>query len=253
MTDTALAPQRYLELINVDADRLVDMGERDLTASVPSCAGWDVAEVVWHTAGVFEHKVRVMADSAWPDPWPPPDFDDREELPFLRSAKDHLLTEFAKHDPSESTVTFGKDKTVGFWLRRMACEVAVHRYDAELAFDEPTPIEPDLAVDGIDEALDVMLAGPWWDDRVTTEHPVEAVVAVQSGGVRWLCDVRRSGVTVDRAATDAGAGSTPVGTISGEPQDVFLWLWGRVGDERVELSGDPQTVAEFRARLVECM
>ncbi len=253
MTDTTLATERYLTLIDADTDRLVQMGGRDLTANVPSCPGWDVAEVVWHTAGVFEHKVRVLADSAWPEPWPPPDFDDREELPFLRAAKDHLLTELAHHDPWEPTVTFGTDDTVGFWLRRMACEVAVHRYDAELALDEPTPIEPDLAVDGIDEALDVMLAGPWWDDRVTTEHPVEAVVAVQSGGVRWLCDVRRSEVTVNRSATDVSAGPTPLGTISGEPHDVFLWLWGRVGDQEVELSGEPRTLTEFRARLVECM
>ena len=64
----------------------------------------------------------------------------------------------------------------------MALEAAVHRYDAELAHRDPTPVADDLAVDGIDEVLRVMLAGPWWAERVETEHPVDAVVAVESGG-----------------------------------------------------------------------
>jgi hypothetical protein len=131
MNDTTLPAQRYFELIDSDTERLLEMGERGLTEPVPSCPGWDVAEVVWHTAGVYEHKVRVMADNAWPDPWPPPDFDGRPELDFLRGAKDDLFAEFARHDIEEPTTTFGADSTIGFWARRMALEAAVHRYDAE--------------------------------------------------------------------------------------------------------------------------
>ena len=64
----------------------------------------------------------------------------------------------------------------------MALEVAVHRYDAELAHDEVTPIPDDLALDGVDEVLRVMLAGPWWASRVVTEHPIEAAGRRR---VRW--------------------------------------------------------------------
>jgi uncharacterized protein (TIGR03083 family) len=248
MNGTTLAAGRYFELIDADTERLLAMGERGLTEQIPSCPGWDVAEVVWHTAGVFEHKVRVMADNAWPDPWPPPDFDERPEIPFLRDAKDDLFAEFARHGIDEPTTTFGADSTIGFWARRMALEAAVHRYDAELAHHDPTPVADDLAVDGIDEVLRVMLAGPWWAERVATEHPVDAVVAVESAGHAWACDVRRTAVTISSEPAPSA-----VARVAGEPEQVFLWLWGRADDSSVELTGDAATMAELRARLVECL
>lgn len=248
MTDTRLAPERYYVLIDADTERLLAMGERGLTEQVPCCPGWDVAQVVWHTAGVYEHKVRVMADNAWPDPWPPADFDAREELAFLREAKDDLFAEFARHDVAEQTTTFSADDTtIGFWIRRMALEVAVHRYDAELAHRDLTPISDDLSLDGIDELLRVMLAGPWWDARVQTRHRVDALVAVESAGQRWLCDVREKSVAIV-----PGAAGEAAATVAGDPQAVFLWLWGRVDGGAVTLSGDLDVVSEFRHRIEEC-
>ncbi len=245
---TRLTPERYFELIDHDTDRLIAMGECGLRAAVPACEGWDVGEVVWHVATVYEHKVRVMADNAWPDPWPPDwDFADDEEVPFLRDAKARLFEEFSRHELAEQTQTFGADTTIAFWVRRMACEIAVHRYDGEAAHVDTTPIPDDLALDGIDEMLHVMLAGDWWKERVQTEHPVDGHIAVEADGQRWVCDVREKSVSIaDQAQTPADA------TISAEPMDLFLWLWGRVGDDRVMVSGDQEQAREFRARLVEC-
>jgi uncharacterized protein (TIGR03083 family) len=245
---TTLTAQRYFELIDADTERLVEMGERGLKEPVPSCPGWDVAEVVWHTAVVFEHKVRVMADNAWPDPWPPADFDDKDELGFLREAKDDLFEEFSRHDIGEQTTTFGSDTTIGFWARRMALEAAVHRYDAELAHSDPTPVADDLALDGVDEVLHVMLAGPWWSERVDTRHPVDAVVAVRAADRVWSCDLRQRSVTVSDGADGAAAA-----TVQGEPEHVFLWLWGREPDSAVQTIGEASILAEFRARLAECL
>ena len=126
---------------------------------VPSCPGWTVADVVSHTSYVYVHKVRVMADGAWPEAWPPATYDDLDPIEFLRLAKDELFEEFARHDPSEQTATFGADSTIMFWARRMALEIAVHRYDAELAHDDVTEVADDLALDGIDELLKVFLGG----------------------------------------------------------------------------------------------
>jgi hypothetical protein len=123
----------------------------------------------------------------------------------------------------------------------------VHRYDVELAHDAVTPVPDDIALDGIDEVLRVMLAGPWWSERVVTRHPVDAEVAVASGGRRWVCSAQARSVTVteDDAAPVAAS-------VAGDPMAVFLWLWGRVGDDEVVSDGDQRLVAEFRARLVEC-
>ncbi len=245
---TKLTPERYFELIDADTDRLVAMGERGLKEQVPACPGWDVAEVLWHVAGVFEHKVRLMADNAWPDPWPPEwGFGDDEEIAFLQSAKTHLFEEFARHQIGEQTQTFGADTTIAFWVRRMACEIVIHRLDGEQAHGETTAIPDDIALDGIDEVLQVMLAGPWWQERVQTDHPVDAVVAVEASGHRWVCDVQRTAVTVTADTSRPAAV-----TISGDPEAVLVWLWGRTGDNAVTTSGDATTAGEFRARLVEC-
>ena len=247
-TSTLLTPERYFELIDSDTDRLIAMGERGLKEPVPACAGWDVAEVLWHVADVYEHKVRVMADNAWPEEWPPEwDYGDGEEPAFLQAARTHLFEEFSRHPLDEQTTTFGADTTIVFWVRRMAVEIAIHRLDGEQAHDELTPIPDDIAIDGIDEMLQVMLAGDWWAERVQTAHPVDALVAVEAGGRRWVCDVREKSVTI--RPDDAPPAAA---TISGSPEAVFLWLWGRVGDDAVTFAGDEATVREFRARLVEC-
>ena len=186
---TVLSPERYFACIDADTERLAEMGERGLDPDVPSCPDWTVADVISHVAMVYEHKVRVMADNAWPKPWPPADFAEREPVDFLREAKDDLFAEFARHDLSEQTTTFGTDTTIAFWLRRMALEIAVHRYDGELAHADTTPVPDDIALDGIDEILKITLAGPWWTDYAT-EHQVNALVAVESGGLRWICDAQ---------------------------------------------------------------
>lgn len=248
MTDIRLRPQQYFEIIDADTERLLEVAGRGLEAAVPSCPGWTVADVVSHVAMVYEHKVRVMADNAFPDPWPPADFADRPALEFLREAKTDLFDEFARHETTDETTTFSSDdSTIGFWARRMALEITVHRLDAELAHDAATPVSAELAVDGVDEILRVMLAGPWWDGMVDTAHPIDAVVAVETDGHRWLCDVTARRISVrDHAATP------PAVTISGDPEAVFQWLWGRAGDERVMLDGDRHVTADIRARLREC-
>lgn len=248
MTETRLSPQEYFGSIDADTERLLYVATRGLDAPVPCCPGWRVGDVVSHVAVVYEHKVRVMADNAWPKPWPPSSFADREPIAFLRDATNHLFDEFAVHDVAEETTTFyADDSTVGFWVRRMALEVAVHRVDAELAHDVRTPVEPELAVDGVDEVLRVTLAGPWWDELVTTEYPIDATVAIEAGGHRWRCDLTAKAVTISD-----DIGSPAAATIGGDAESVFLWLWGRAGDDSVDVAGDRATAADFRRRLAEC-
>ena len=243
-----LDPQRYFESIDADTERLLAMARLGLDAPVPRCAGWTVADVVTHVAQVYEHKVRVMADNAWPTSWPPSEFEGLDPVEFLTDAQAHLFAEFAEHQIGDQTTTFSAaDTTIGFWARRMALEIAVHRRDGEAAHAQQTPIPVDLALDGIDEVLRVMLGGPWWESRVKTEHPVDAVVAVESGAHRWLCNASATNVEVGQDLMIPSAA-----TVAGDPEPVFLWLWGRADDTMVGFAGSKAVAAEFRARLVEC-
>jgi hypothetical protein len=124
----------------------------------------------------------------------------------------------------------------------MAQETAVHRVDVELAVGKPTPVDAELAVDGVDEILLLMLAGDWSEDpedAATGQH-----VAISTGGRTWLVTLEEKsiGVTEDGDAGDA--------TVGGDPADVLLWLWGRLADEDVTRSGDEDALRLLRSRLV---
>ena len=235
---------RFLALLRTDGDLLAATAARGLDAEVPPCPGWRVRDVVTHTAEVYEHKLACIELRAKPQPWPPVWPADRDPLAWLADAHGRLLAVLGSTNPSTPAYTWWpEDQTVGFWARRMAQETAVHRVDAQSAFDAIMPVDAELAVDGVDEVLTRMLAGDWSDE------PVERVgggerIEVMPGGQRWLVTIQPDSVEVgdhDGAAVD--------GTVSGAPSDVLLWLWGRVGDQAVDLGGDLAAIRLLRERL----
>jgi MDMPI C-terminal domain len=125
----------------------------------------------------------------------------------------------------------------------MAHETAVHRFDAELAAGTPTLIKADLAADGVDEILNVMLEGDWSDEP--DETATGARVAVSTAGRTWTVALERESVSVTEG-DEAGSANPRLG---GDPSDIDLWLWGRVPDDRVTRSGDLQAIRELRSRL----
>lgn len=238
----------YLRHIRVDSARLAEMGRLGVDAAVPSCAGWTVADVLDHTAHVYLHKVAWLRDGTRPDPWPPPELVDREPIGLFDEATTAVLAELESRDPDAVSETFWPpEQSVGFWYRRMALEIAVHRYDGELAHDVRSGVDEALAVDGIDEALRVMLGGPWWTGFDTAE-PLDARVRVTGGGRSWT-------VTADLrsiAVTESDTGPVPV-EIAGAAEDVFWWLWGRRSAEALAITGDRELAEAFRRRLAETM
>lgn len=238
----------YLRALRLDAARLAEVAAMGLQPAVPSCPGWNVADVLTHTAAVYLRKVETIRSGAAPQEWPPDDFADREPLRLFDEATSVLLAELTSRHPDEVRSTWWPDdQTVGFWYRRMAMETAVHRVDAELAHDVVTPIDGALAVDGIDEVLRVMLAGSWADDEPPTPTPVDGRVRVSSGGRSWTVTLTAHSVRVNEA--DAAGVAVEV---AGAPDDVYLWLWGRRGDEALAVAGDAGLAGAFRRRLQEC-
>lgn len=236
--------ERFLALLRADGDLLVNSARRDLDARVPPCPGWRVRDVVTHTAEVYEHKLSCIELRAKPEPWPPAWPAGRDPLEWFADAHGRLLEVLDTTDPATPAYTWWpEDQSVGFWVRRMAQETAVHRVDAQSAFDEITPVDPELAVDGVDEVLHRMLAGDW------SNEPIERVgdgerIEVKPGGQCWLVTLQPKSVQVgdsDGASVDA--------TVSGAPSDVLLWLWGRADDQAVDLGGDLAVLRLLRERL----
>lgn len=242
--------ERYLDCLAADAARLRDVASRDLSAPVPSCPEWTVADLVSHVAEVYLHKTETMRRGEWPRPWPP-DLTGEDPLAASDRAYAGLLAEFAARKPAEPTLTwYEPEQTVGFWIRRMAQETVIHRVDAELALGEPLAAIPDdLALDGVDEVLVRFLS---YGSRVWTEDFGDGLadcdgrsVLVRAGGEGWLVRPTTAGVEV----TPGGGGGQADATVSGGPVDVLLWLWRRVDDDAVEIGGDHAPVAKVRQLL----
>jgi uncharacterized protein (TIGR03083 family) len=241
-----LSHQRYVEHVEADGNRIANVAERGLEAQVPSCPGWVVRDVVEHTAEVFLHKVASMREKAFPDPWPP-ERGDQPTIPYLRHALDELIDELTTRDPQEFADTWWWDeRTVGFWGRRMAHEAAIHRVDVELAHDDVTPIDQELALDGVDEVLRLFLAGDYSDEEIPDQPGT--VAQIRSGGTAWRVVMEPKAI-VAQVYLDRWPEMPVDATVSGEPLPMYLWLWGRGPRDPLAVDGDVSVADQLRERM----
>jgi uncharacterized protein (TIGR03083 family) len=245
---------RLRECLASDAARLREaVASVDGTTPVPSCPGWTVTDLTGHVGAVYLHKVECMARGVEPDPWPPEGLSEEAEkdpVGLLDRAYAALVHEFATRAPATPAGGwYAPDRTVGFWIRRMAQETVIHRLDAELAAAVPSaPIPDDLAVDGIDEFLYVFLeygTTAWleWAREVLEGTDGTAVRLVTTGGA-WLIRPTPDGVAVTRDAVSPAAAE-----VTGGPAELLRWLWGRAGDDVVTITGEAERIGQLRKIL----
>ena len=254
---------RYLDCLATDFGLLraavTADGRDDLTAPVPTCPGWTLADLVRHTGQVYLHKTLAMRLGDFPgeQDWP----SEAETLPPLelldRTYADlrHELTTRAPDSPAPSW--YRPEPTVAFWIRRMAQETVIHRLDAELAAQAATgravsPIPDDLAADGVDEVLIRFLgygSTVWPDEFAALTGPrLEAsggddTVLVETGGQTWTVRPRPDHVDVT-----TGTGGEVQAVVGGDPEPLLRWLWGR-GQDGIWWNGD-QAWADYLRRLL---
>ncbi len=222
----------YLSSFRADGSRIRTIAEGDLTAPVPCCDGWSLGDLVGHVGAVL-----VMVDDVVESGEPPssrPTIPDGVDLAsFYGDAFDRLDATLANTDPAAGGWNWSSGPQLSsFWFRRIAHEMAVHRWDAEAAIDDCHTIPAELASDGIDEWFDVYLPrsvgraespvtpggtihvhctdteGEWWASMVDSE--IELLREHKKGDV-----VARGGAS-----------------------DLLLILWGRMDPSAAEVFGD---------------
>ena len=152
-----MEPSDYVRSIRSDGLALAEAGDGRLQRSVPSCPGWSVADLVWHVGAVHrfwgEIAGRELLDPNEVERVDRPD--DTDLLAWYSAQLARLLGALDAADPETLVWSWASEDPVPTaWIhRRMAQETAVHRWDAQNASGERSPIEADVAVDGIEEFL----------------------------------------------------------------------------------------------------
>lgn len=243
---TRLDDGTYLAHLEDDVEALL-AASADLDLEVPGCPGWTVRDLLSHVVGVYRHKVVALATGAQP-----PERDEawgalaegEDPREALRSAYAELRAALTARPATDRVWTWWPpEQTVGFWIRRMAHETAVHRWDAQSAVSGPDgadPVAPDLADDGVDELLG-------WLAYDFTEWPQEG-----ADGRRLLVatELHTWTITTDPAHyTVTGGGEDAEAIAAGDASGLLLWLWGRPGDHGVATGGDPEALRLVRERL----
>ena len=248
-----LTLDNYLAHLDADSHLLAAAASRGLEPDVPCCPGWTARDLVTHMGEVISHKADLVA-GGWADEWPP-----RPKLPevadpldWYRAEAGRLYKVLAAADPDAAAVTFGRDKTVAFWFRRMAHETLVHRVDAEQAHGYESTVDPELAVDGVGELFDVFATGyPKW----ASFRPSADVVRVEAGDRSWTVRLGESFGTNDgeeyrRPSSILDSDAEPTVSITGEPDRLMLWMWGRAPIDHVTVTGDVGAANRFRGICV---
>jgi uncharacterized protein (TIGR03083 family) len=229
--------------------------------AVPGCPDWNLTDLVLHLGAVHRHvnfRVRnriypfrrftpdelgaMMAlpeeYARWAETTSPRDCPLPEDLVlWFEQGAAALAEALGKASPEEQVGTwFEPNQTAGFWQRRMAQEVAVHRWDAESVAGETQPIERRLAADGVDEVLEVHLPADEGRGAGETIH-----FHSTDGAGEWMLRLEPDGVAVshEHARGDAA--------VRGTASDLLLYLWGRPVEDRVDVLGNPAAVERFFA------
>lgn len=235
---------RYLDHIRYDGDLVASIAPGGLDLPIPVCPGWDVREVVAHLAIVYDHKVMAMRLRRRPveGDWVTDEPFGKSTVEWFEDEHAKLLAELEAHVPTDPAWSWwAPDQTVGFWYRRMALETVVHRVDVETQFGPRSAIDEALAVDGIDEVLTLMLGG---EDEAAVAVPGTGTVNIACAGASWSVRLEDA-----RTVVEAGAQASPDAELSGDPGELFLYLWGRAPLETLTRTGDESRIALMRARL----
>ena len=149
----------YDRLLRDSADRMAAAAEGNLDRPVPSCPDWTMADLLTHAATALSFFGAVAeGDADTPAEWAPPERPGDDELVAWFRAETGAATDaIMAPDPAEPRWSWSRQHDAGFTQRRMAQEFVVHAWDAENAAGSPAPIDAEVAVDGIDEFLDIFL------------------------------------------------------------------------------------------------
>ena len=234
-------------------EAVVDEGKRfgmlaqevDLEVPVPWLPEWRARDLVGHLGTVHRWATSIVqAGTAEPPPRGTQQELPADGLPDWYAAGLSELVRTLRTTPPESPawhMSPAAKKVAASWARRQAHELTVHRMDLETAAGVPlTPVHVELAEDGVDELLTIVVPR-WAHTEPLTEAQGRVSVTATDTGRTWSVEVDRGRVTVSPETN-----GSEHARLSGPATQLLLRLWGRPADVTVE--GDAAAEALLRGR-----
>lgn len=221
----------YVDHLMVEAGRVADViAEGDLAAPVAACPGWDVRRLVEHLGWIHRWSRHCAIHAAPPQDTDPFQPGDRDLGAWFREGVDELAVTFSDLDPDAATWhPFTVERVARVWPRRQAHETAMHRWDAQFAFGEPDPIDPELASDGVDEYFEVAVPRLIRREGLAVPDSSLHVHCTDVDG-EWLVWNDDGSYRMKRAHEKGDA------ALRGPAEAILLRLWGRPSRRADELS-----------------
>ncbi|MDQ1647146.1 MAG: hypothetical protein QOJ50_3330 [Cryptosporangiaceae bacterium] len=211
------AYQALCGLAGAEAHRLAALAANaDPATPVPTCPGWTITDLTGHVTGNLHALAGVTGSVA------------EAGAAFERA--------MLAADPDEPREVFGLTRPVRWWVRRAAYDLLIHRADVALALGEPFSADPAVAVDVLDELLELVSGPRGGTDPTGALH----LHATDTPGAEWLVE--------PSLAWRRAHEKTPT-AIRGPLVDVLLVAYRRLPPSDVEVFGDSAELTRWLDRL----
>lgn len=236
----------YLELLTAvrgEGETILAAAGQGLDVAVPTCGDWQMPDLLTHLGSVYRRVTTVVGDRATTAvPWQPPSPDINDPVGYLADALEDVVQALSEADADTPVWNWSSEPQVAFfWARRMAHESAVHRYDAQRAHDVAQPIDADLAHDGLDELVDVILPRVVERDQPTLPDATYCLVTGENAS--WSLRLGADGI--ERLDT----ANSPDVTVRGTTSALLLAAYSRVPWTSLDVEGDATLLDEWSKRL----
>lgn len=234
-TSDARPTEWFVAHIRADVERFAAAVRRGpLDAAVAACPGWDLRRLTEHQGVIHRWARHCAANAARPEATdqfePAGDLDADALATWLELGAAELIDTLEQLDPDGPTWhPFTVPRVGRVWPRRQAHELSIHRWDAEHAVGDTTPIDPELASDGIDEYLEIAVPRIVKRDGLALPSGSLHLHCTDTHG-EWLVAAGDDGYQLARAHQKGDA------ALRGPAEALLLRLWNRESDRVDELS-----------------
>lgn len=236
----------YAELVTAvrrEGEGLLTAAGLGTDVPVPTCGDWMLEDLVRHVWQVYANVTLYAATRATERPDKLPEMPGGDPVELLGGQLDELVTALTECEADTPIWTWVFDQPDGaiFWARRMAHESSVHRFDAQDAHGVRQPIDPDLAADGIDELIDVIMPRVYSRDSVT--GPVGTLCLESTDAGSWALELGPDGVKRIDPPRE------PTVRAHGTSTRLLLACYGRIPWSSAELDGDGALLESWSAAV----